>query len=462
MPDTPEKLIFISHSSKDHDFAQHLTDRFEEAGMGCWIAPRDIPYGDSWAGRISDAIEASRVMIFIFSENSNKSDQVLREIQLALENGLTVITLRISDLPYNRALNYYLSTLHWAQLPSLTDDAVLAAFVQQIRGYLTGSSVDPTPGSALQVAQKSTVNIDDSLEDLFREKFSPEAKAQENKPQISPMRQKLINRIAANYGASLDAPEPDPLSAPAGDVEGLYFTYPETEGTTFAFAVDDEFLLPDYERVFRAFPCKRSEQTQEDGMRYASFSIPEEHIEDGEAALILVTYLPERSVMLINMAMLSDGSVRIAKNPATMPAAQTPSEGSGQRLVQYKASRDSTTIVMDLDTMQPVERYRAYDSGSGEWSYYMDLYSGKKYFTFQLTNRSPGEKAKPYEIGKAYYLGTKGLPKNSMEAAEWLDQSGSADGYRLLAEIFRTDPLLASEEDAAYYEQMADELSADS
>ncbi len=47
-----------------------------------------------------------------------------------------------------------------------------------------------------------------------------------------------------------------------------------------------------------------------------------------------------------------------------------------------------------------------------------------------------------------------------MEAAEWLDRSGTASGYRLLAEIFRTDPLLASEEDAAYYDQMAEDLSS--
>ncbi|MBQ9562701.1 MAG: toll/interleukin-1 receptor domain-containing protein [Lachnospiraceae bacterium] len=457
MPGTPEKLIFISHSSKDHDFAQRLTDRFEEAGMCCWIAPRDIPYGDSWAGQISDAIETSRVMIFIFSENSNQSQQVLREIQLALENGLTVITLRISDLPYNRALNYYLSTLHWAQLPSLTDEAVLAAFVHQVRGYLTGSAVDPTPGSALQVAQKSSVNIDESLEDYFRESFSPEARAKEEKPKISPMRQKLLNRVAQNYGASLEAPEPEQSHAPSDAGEGMYFSYPETEGTTFTFVVDEEYLLPDYERVFRAYPCGRREFS-EDGRRYANFSIPTEHLEDGSAAIILLTYLPERSAMIVNMGLIEDNNVRIAKTPKVMQTTQI--SGEEQRLTQYKANKESATIIMDIDTMQPVERYRAYDASAGEWSYYMDLYSGKRYFSFQLNNREPGDKARPYEIGKAYYLGFKGLPKNIMEAAEWLDRSGTASGYRLLAEIFRTDPLLASEEDAAYYEQMAEELSS--
>ena len=458
MPTAPEKLIFISHSSKDHAFAEHLTELFEEEGMGCWIAPRDIPYGDSWAGRISDAIEASRVMIFIFSENSNRSEQVLREIQLGLENGLTVITLRISDLPYNRALNYYLSTLHWAQLESLTDDAVLKAFVHQIRGYLTGASVDPTPGSALRVAQASSVNIDEDMEAFFETHFSDKKDADEEQPKISPMRQKLLNRIAANYGASLNAPEPEEDAAPAEGAEGLYFTYPEVEGTTFVFIVDEEYLLPDYERVYHAFPCARDEQTRSGERRYARFTLPAEHLADGVAPLIFLTYLPDRAVMLVNMGLAEDGNVKISQNPATLQSAQT--EGAEQKLIRYMARKDAATIIMDPETMRPVDRFRAYDAASGEWNYYMDLYSGKKYFTFQLKSRTPGSKATPYEIGKAYYRGSNGLPKNIMEAAEWLDQSESAEGYRLLAEIFRTDLLLASEEDAAYYEQLADSLSS--
>ena len=37
--------IFISHSSKDRDFAWDLSVNLEREGFNCWIAPRDIPAG---------------------------------------------------------------------------------------------------------------------------------------------------------------------------------------------------------------------------------------------------------------------------------------------------------------------------------------------------------------------------------------------------------------------------------
>jgi hypothetical protein len=48
--DSMEHLIFISHSSKDAPLAQLICHRLEEAGIRCWIAPRDIQHGD-WAGQ---------------------------------------------------------------------------------------------------------------------------------------------------------------------------------------------------------------------------------------------------------------------------------------------------------------------------------------------------------------------------------------------------------------------------
>ncbi len=36
------KQVFISHSSKDHQFAMRLVEFLEANGIYCWIAPRDI------------------------------------------------------------------------------------------------------------------------------------------------------------------------------------------------------------------------------------------------------------------------------------------------------------------------------------------------------------------------------------------------------------------------------------
>ena len=53
-----EKQVFISHSSVNFDIAKSVCDALETAGIGCWIAPRDIPYGFEWKKEIVDAIKA--------------------------------------------------------------------------------------------------------------------------------------------------------------------------------------------------------------------------------------------------------------------------------------------------------------------------------------------------------------------------------------------------------------------
>lgn len=56
-----EKQVFISHSQKDKAIADIICSSLEQAGIDCWIAPRDIPYGTDWAGEIADAIKASKI-----------------------------------------------------------------------------------------------------------------------------------------------------------------------------------------------------------------------------------------------------------------------------------------------------------------------------------------------------------------------------------------------------------------
>src|SRR5262249_15940800 len=71
--------VFISYSSRDTPTAERVCAALEESGqLRCWMAPRDIPPGANWSASIIEGIEASRVMVLIFSRHSNTSPQVLR------------------------------------------------------------------------------------------------------------------------------------------------------------------------------------------------------------------------------------------------------------------------------------------------------------------------------------------------------------------------------------------------
>jgi len=105
--------VFVSHSAQDKKVAETICGALEQQGMRCWVAPRDVRPGKSFPGEITRAIQQSKVMLLIFSRHSNSSEQVLREVQLAVDCHLPIVRLRMEDIPLSDDLRYYLSTPHW-------------------------------------------------------------------------------------------------------------------------------------------------------------------------------------------------------------------------------------------------------------------------------------------------------------------------------------------------------------
>jgi hypothetical protein len=105
--------VFISHSSNNRTIANAVCAALEGVGIRCWIAPRDVLPGRSYSGEITRAIQQSRAFILIFSQHSNNSEQVLREVQLAANSRLHIVQFRIDAVAPSDDLEYYLSGPHW-------------------------------------------------------------------------------------------------------------------------------------------------------------------------------------------------------------------------------------------------------------------------------------------------------------------------------------------------------------
>lgn len=88
--------VFISHSSKDSETALRLYGHFRDNGINAWISSRDIPPGEDYQSCIVRAIAECRIMLLIFSENSNRSPEVVKELNLA--NRKYLIPVRIEDV----------------------------------------------------------------------------------------------------------------------------------------------------------------------------------------------------------------------------------------------------------------------------------------------------------------------------------------------------------------------------
>lgn len=105
--------VFISYSSKDQKIAEGMCGYLESNGYRCFVAYRDIPRGVVWAGAIADAIDESQMMVVVFSRDFNISNQTDREIELAAENNIPILTYRISNEKFTGAKKYYLKNLNW-------------------------------------------------------------------------------------------------------------------------------------------------------------------------------------------------------------------------------------------------------------------------------------------------------------------------------------------------------------
>ena len=133
--------IFISYSHKDAIVANAICNSLENDGIECWIAPRNILPGVKWAHAINGAIKEAKALILVFSENSNMSDQVLREIELAIGNKLIIIPVKIEDISPTESMEYYLSTLQWITLRGKLTDSKLEEFNEKISNALKGNGI---------------------------------------------------------------------------------------------------------------------------------------------------------------------------------------------------------------------------------------------------------------------------------------------------------------------------------
>jgi len=104
---------FVSYASTDRVVAYQMVDYLEACGIRCWVAPRDVPGGRNYAEAILGALVESKLFLLLFSDESNGSEHVQREVERALHLSKPIVPVRIKDVLPSGAMDYYLATLHW-------------------------------------------------------------------------------------------------------------------------------------------------------------------------------------------------------------------------------------------------------------------------------------------------------------------------------------------------------------
>ena len=105
--------LFISYAKKNFETAQYVVDRLESKGLKCFIAPRDIKTGANYAVEIVSAISDATAVLLVFSQESDKSGYVLREINSAVSRNKTIIPMKIEEFTSSEAMEFYLGVTQW-------------------------------------------------------------------------------------------------------------------------------------------------------------------------------------------------------------------------------------------------------------------------------------------------------------------------------------------------------------
>lgn len=147
--------VFISFSQKDRATAAAACAMLEANAVKCWIAPRDIPYGQNWGEGIMAGLNQSRIMVLIFSSNANDSQHVQREVERAVNRGMPIIPLRIENVAPARGLEYFLSLPNWLDAFTPPLEPYLRTLVKSVKDLLDRPDEPVATGPAGTAASRS-------------------------------------------------------------------------------------------------------------------------------------------------------------------------------------------------------------------------------------------------------------------------------------------------------------------
>ena len=107
--------IFISYSTKDKQTADAICHVLEQNNLKCWIAPRNIASGKNYAQEIMDGLKSAKIVVLVFSKDSQESPFVNNEIDAAFTNNKPIISFKIDEtMPENR-MEFFLKNKHWLE-----------------------------------------------------------------------------------------------------------------------------------------------------------------------------------------------------------------------------------------------------------------------------------------------------------------------------------------------------------
>lgn len=130
--------IYISYSDNDKLTAEAVCAGLEEKGLRCWYAARDVQKGEDPTEAREQAIDDSKIMVLVFSDNANGSPLVVREVCSAADSRKRIVPFRIAETEPSDNLKYYLGGTHWLDAAGKDLKRTIASLAAECERELRG------------------------------------------------------------------------------------------------------------------------------------------------------------------------------------------------------------------------------------------------------------------------------------------------------------------------------------
>ena len=151
--------VFISYASTDKAIADQICNALENAGVSCWMAPRNIAPGTDFPSAIVDAVNSAHAFVLILTEHAAASPHVLSEVGHAFNGKKRIIPFRISQQTLPEDLEYFLALTQWLDAPEGCTDRNLKRLIDATLAPLAGARAAPPPPAARTAQNGSRVRL---------------------------------------------------------------------------------------------------------------------------------------------------------------------------------------------------------------------------------------------------------------------------------------------------------------
>jgi hypothetical protein len=223
-------IVFISYADRDKDVANKVCSILESREIQCWIAPRDVPFWETYPRAIVQAIKEAQVMVLVLSSAANDSPYVIKEVERAVAKRITIFPLLVEKVPLDESLEFCLAGINWLDA---TDD--LEACLEQLADKL-----------------------ERKLSELKKTPETTEERVSEEEPETPPeTTQERVSEKGSETPPDTTPPEPPPGPEPPG---------PEPPGPKPSGRGKME-LLSNVKAFFKEFDWKYKEVPGETALR---------------------------------------------------------------------------------------------------------------------------------------------------------------------------------------------------